>query len=498
MRSLAVVWGVALAACHDGRVVLELQLPERAELDPLRDADTLTLDVLRGGETVHSATIEVPARGAGLDFGDIPVGEGVQFEVRASTEAGRVVGFGRSVEAIEVSDDDEVRVPIVMRRAFAYLSGGDALVAIDASRGPGDDYVSMIDVGAPLLAVAAAGATELVVASASSVRLVSTSTHAVLPGEVPLLTVPHELAVSPDGRWAAISHRENLDGVSIVDLAALRAGAPVAPVFVEISRPGSVAIAGDVLWVLVNPVDSLSCSGTSSVVSMRVDAAAPAEVPLNGRASHLTADPGSGAAIVSVGCRDEVVAIDAPGAAPRLVYAGAGVGAATVARGRLWLTGTVGGVDAHLTLTDVGLDGSAPHTLDLPTTEERAVAVALEEAGQDGQIRLTADLHTAFAISALPDAAHVAIVDIAAYIGEASGDAGGGRPIVPEMQMITREYQLVQLDTGLAAQRLRLSCEITWQPGALLDDFRCARAPGQDEAPVPFAATDLSVVYGSR
>lgn len=64
--------------------------------------------------------------------------------------------------------------------------------------------------------------------------------------------------------------------------------------------------------------------------------------------------------------------------------------------------------------------------------------------------------------------------------------------------MITYEYQLVQLDTGLAAQRLRLSCDITWQPGALLDDFRCARAPGQDEAPVPFAATDLSVLHGSR
>ena len=66
------------------------------------------------------------------------------------------------------------------------------------------------------------------------------------------------------------------------------------------------------------------------------------------------------------------------------------------------------------------------------------------------------------------------------------------------MQRITFEYQQVQLDTGLAAQRLRLSCEISWEPGALLDDFRSARVPGQDEAPVAFAATDLSVLYGSR
>ncbi|MBZ0231498.1 MAG: hypothetical protein K8M05_04050, partial [Deltaproteobacteria bacterium] len=206
----------------------------------------------------------------------------------------------------------------------------------------------------------------------------------------------------------------------------------------------------------------------------------------------------SGTAIVAVGCANEVVAIDAPAGAPRLVYAAPGVGALTIADGRLWMTGHVEGPDAHLSIIEMSLDGRDPHTLALPSTEERAIATALEQAGQDGEIRLTADLHTAFAISVLPDGAHVAIVEIAAHLGEASGDAGGGRPVVPEMSLVTYEYQLVRLDTGLDAQRLRLSCAITWEPGALLDDFRCGRVPGQDDAPVTFAATDLSVLFGSR
>jgi hypothetical protein len=428
------------------------------------------------------------------------VRDALWFELRSTTAAGRVVGFGRAGAPVDVTDDDPVRVTIPLRRPFVYLAGADALVTVDATREPGEDYVSMMPVGAGVRAVAGtADGTELVVVTTSSVRLVATLTHAALSGEVALPSEPAELAVSADGRWAAVSHRAPPEGVSIVDLQALRAGAAVAPAFVAIDRPGAIGIAGGVVWVLKNPNDSLFCGGTSSVVSVPLDApAASPDIALTSRATDLTVDPGSGAAIVNIGCGNEVVAIDAPGGAPRSVYAAPGVGAVTVARGRLWMTGHVEGPDAHLSIIDMNLDGSDPHTLALPNTEERAVAVALEEAGQDGEIRLTADLHTAFALSVLPDGAHVAILEIAAYIGQASGDAGGGRPIIPEMQMITYEYQLVQLDTGLAAQRLRLSCEISWEPGALLDAFRCARVPGQDEAPVPFTATDLSVLYGSR
>jgi hypothetical protein len=503
VRVVVALWVIGLAACpacHDGRVTLDLDVPTAPQLDPLLDADLLTLDGIVDGENVYSSTIDVPERGAPLHFAEVPVRDDVWFELSASTIAGRVVGFGRSSESFDITDDDDVRVPIRVRKPMAYLAGADALVVVDGTGEPGEDYVSMVPTGAPVRAVAATrDGAELVVATPTSVRLLSTLTHAATSSDVPLVAEPRELAISADGRWAAVSHQAMPQGVSIIDLQALREGTAIAPTFVPIDRPGAIAIGGGVVWVLVNPIDSLFCSGTSSVVSVSLDApSASTAIPLVGRSGTLTADPDSGAALVAIGCADQIVAIDAPGGEPHTIFASPGLGSVTVANGRVWTTGTVNGVDAHLTLTDFNLDGSDPHTVELPTTEEHAVATALEESGQDGQIRLTADLHTAFAVSVLPDGAHVAIVDIAAYIGLASGDAGGGRPIIPDMQMITNEYQLVQLDTGLSAQRLRLACEISWDPGALLDSFRCATAPGQDEAPAPFAASDLSVLYGSR
>jgi hypothetical protein len=234
---------------------------------------------------------------------------------------------------------------------------------------------------------------------------------------------------------------------------------------------------------------------------MAVAKAAPAAtppIPLAGRGSDLAVDPASGAAVVVEGCGDRLTILDAPGAAPRTLFEGHGIGAVTVAGGRVWTTGHVEGAGAHLSVNDLPLAGGALHTLELPSTEERAVATALEQQGQDGQISLTADLHTAFAISVLPDGAHVAILDAAAYLGEPAGDAGGGRPIVPELTMVVRDYQLVQLDTGLGDQRLRLTCELSWEPGALLDDFRCGRVPGQDEVAVPFVPAEVTAIFGSR
>ncbi len=500
MRALTAIGVIALGACHEGRVRLELSAPAAAELDPQRGAESLTLVALAEGREVYASTIDVPARGEALGFGEVPVRDELWFEVRATAAAGRVVGFGRATEAVDVNDDEEVRVAMELRRPFAYLAGADSLVVVDATREPGEDYVTTMVVGGPVRGVAGSrDGAELVVVTDASVRLVSTSTHAALAGEVPLPSAPFAFAISDDGRWAAVSHRTAPEGLSIIDLQVLRDGAALAPAFVAIERPGAVGIGGGVAWVLKDPLDSFFCGGTSSVVSVPLDAPAAAPpIPLTARAGTLAVDPASGTAIVSVGCASEVVAIDVGGSAPRLVYAAPGVGALTVSGGRLWMTGHVEGPDAHLSIIDMGLDGSDPRTRALPSTEERAIAVALEEAGQDGEIRLTADLHTAFALSVLPDGAHVAILEIAAHIGEAAGDAGGGRPIVPEMQLLTYEYQLVRLDTGLDAQRLRLSCTITWEPGALLDDFRCGRVPGQDDSPVAFPASDLSVLYGSR
>ena len=494
-------WVLGLVACGDpGGVQLRLELPDDPALDPLVQVAELRLTARAGGEVVHTATVEDPVRGAPLDFGDVPVADGVEFELRGVAPSGRVVAYGRAA-AVDVGAEEVVEVPVRVRRPFVYLGGGDQLLAIDATLEPGEAYATTIDVGGPVSgAEVTADGADVVVATETALRLVSTATHARAGEEVALPGPTVDLAVSADGAWAATSHVTPEPGVSIVDLAALRAGAPADAVFVPGIRPGQIAIAGETLWVLEEPLDNLFCQGTSSLVAIPLadPGAASAPVPLPRASSHLTADPATGAALVSVGCEGMVVRIAGPGAPLEDFLTLDGLSAVGVDGGTLWAAGHVDGEDAHLLVAHVPLGGGATTVLALPNTEERAVAVQLEEAGQSGQIGLTADLHSAFAISVLPDGEHVAILDAAVYIGQASGDAGGGQPIIPMMQMVTYEYQLVQLDTGLGAQRMRTSCSITWEPGALLDDFVCGRAPGQDEAPVTFQPRGLTAIFGGR
>ncbi|MBZ0231544.1 MAG: hypothetical protein K8M05_04280, partial [Deltaproteobacteria bacterium] len=191
MRAGIAIWVIALGGCHDGRVRVELSAPAADALDPLRGAEELTLVARAGGDEVYASTIDVPERGAGLAFAEVPVRDDLWFEVRATAAAGRVVGFGRATEAVDVTDDDEVRVPIELRRPFAYLAGADALVVVDATGEPGNDYTTTMDVGGPARAVAGTrDGAELVVVTETAVRLVSTLTHAALSGEAPLPSPP--------------------------------------------------------------------------------------------------------------------------------------------------------------------------------------------------------------------------------------------------------------------------------------------------------------------
>jgi hypothetical protein len=491
-----------VAACGDGGgVQLRLELPEDPALDPLAQVAELRLTARAGGEVIHTATVTAPRRGAPMDFGDVPIADGVAFELAGVAPTGRVVAYGRSAAPIDVTLDQVIEVPVRVRRPFVYLSGGGALVAIDATLEPGDAYTTTIDVGGPVsgAAVTSDGA-DVVVATDAALRLVATATHQPGGVEVALPGPAVDLAISADGAWVATSHVAPAPGVAIVDLAALRAGEPTEATFVPGTRPGAVAIGGGQVWVLEEPIDDLFCTGISSVVAIPLDdpGSPSAPVALPRASGDLTVDPASGAAFVSVGCSGSLVRIAAPGASPEEVLDLPGLSALTVAGDALWAAGHVDGEDAHLTVAHVPLAGGDAEILDLPNTEERALAVQLEELGQSGLIGLSADLHSAYAIGVLPDGEHVAILDAAVYLGEEAGDAGGGQPVIPAMQMVTYEYQLVQLDTGLGAQRLRASCTITWEPGALLDDFRCARAPGQDEAPVSFQPGELTAIFGSR
>ncbi|HUH05346.1 MAG TPA: hypothetical protein VML75_25290 [Kofleriaceae bacterium] len=489
---------LGLVACSDGGgVALHLRVPADPALDPFaQSVAELTLSASADDRIIYVATRSGPVPGQTLDFGRVPIADGVGFELMVKAPTGRVIGFGRSAALVDVGPDDAVDVELEMRRPFSYVSGAGALLAIDGTREPGRDYASTIAVSAPVTAAVVAPTGDMIIAAVGNgLERVSTSTHVVDGERIELGAPIDDLTVSADGRWVIASHRVEPTGISIVALDGSRE-----PVFVPTSSASSIAIHGDTVWVLQDRLASIFCVGESTILTLSLadPLASGSTIVLGTAATDLAVDPATGAVMVALACLNRVVMIADPQAPPVALLDVPGASAVAVARGRVWVMGHRDGEGAHLILASVAVDGGAVDILEMPTLEERAEAVALSQTGQGGLIQMTADLAAAGEIAVLPDGEHVAILVTAVYGTLPAGDAGGGQPIVPKLTMITYEYQLVQLDTGLAAQRLRVYCSIEWDPGALLDDFACAQAPGQDEAAISFIPTDLTVLYGSR
>lgn len=494
---------VVIAGCGgEGGVELRLDLPSAAKLDPLDGrVSSVTLNVTAAGDTVYSATREFPGAGAGVDFGRVPIGEGLSFELVGRTSASQVVAYGRTPTPVDVSSDTAREVDVPVRRPYVYIAGADGVLAVDGTAEPDSGYDELIAPGATSRAVAVtADGSRIVVAAGGELGVISTADHEPGDNKVTLAAPAVHLAVSPDGHWAVVSHTDNADpdalrGVSIVDLD--RLGDADAVRFVATEAAGEVAVGNDTAWVLQNPLASLACTGDSSVAAIELDAGTAADsVDLGGPAVDIVA--GNGVVYAAMPCSNQVVKVLAGAVQPTPVLEVAGASALSLARGRLWAMGHIDGEFAHLILASSLVDGSDRKVLDLPTLEERAVATALVGPGQDGLIRMTADLASASEMTVLPDGEHVAILVTAVYLTDSSGDAGNGQPILPVVQMVTYEYQLVQLATGLPAQRLRTTCAISWDPGALLDDFACARAPGQDVSVVDFVPRRITALFGAR
>ncbi len=472
---------------------MRLDAPADPALDPFDlDIADLSLVATAGDEVVFEAKRHAPDRTAGVDFGRIPAVDGVRLELFGETASGRVVGYGQSAP-VDVTAEDQVEARIAFRRPFAYTAGNGALLAIDTTSEPGPGYaVALDDAGDAVSAVTSLPGGELLVAVVDgAVQRVRTTDHGLEGDAIPLAGPAVDLAASPSGRFAVVAHREmDLRGVSIVDLESGTA------TFVAAAFPQRVAVTDDTAWVLDGLQSNLFCSGTTRVLALDLaDPTTPAVTDFPTPATDLVADPTTGAVVVAVPCANEVAVIDAPGAPARPLFDVDGASAVALARGQVWAMGHVDEDDAHLILAHAPLSGGDAQVLAMPTIEERAVATALANTGQDGLLRMTADLAAANQISVLPDGEHVAILLTAGYITEPTGDDGAGGFVVPKLTMITVEYQLVQLATGLQAQRLRLSCAIQWEPGALLDDFACARAPGQDESPVPLLPRNLTTTF---
>jgi hypothetical protein len=208
--------------------------------------------------------------------------------------------------------------------------------------------------------------------------------------------------------------------------------------------------------------------------------------------------------VVAEPCADGVFAVRAGGTNQKKLATVASPTNVAVNGARVWGVGRESTGGAHLVLASANLDGTVLPPLTLRPTQELAKSTDLTEAGQTTEVRLDPDMVDAYSLSVLPDGHSVALLVHATYHAQpivrpvSFNGTIFDETIVPGIDMETYEYQLIDVTTGLLTQRLRTSCDIHWDPGAVLDNWACARAAGQDTTDMDFVPNQVTVLYGAR
>jgi hypothetical protein len=309
--------------------------------------------------------------------------------------------------------------------------------------------------------------------------------------------------------WRSRPTAVTAEGAAIVDVAALRAGQVVTPTLVPITGAARVAIGGQLAYVLAD-VDAVRCDVRSRIVRLPLDGAAPLpELTLDVAVSDLAVDPESETLYAPVPCQGRVERLRLAGetVTRETVLTLPTPGSVAVGAGRIWAVGAeLVGTGQRLVLASVGTDGSGSSRLEMPVTEERAVSIELDEPGHSAEMRLEADLLQPASLTVLPDGRQVALLVRAQFHAPKTIEPVEVFPgvivdsvILPEMDLETSEYLLIDTAAVTLVHRLRTRCDLTWLMGeAFIDIWACGRAPGQDVTADPFVPRGLAVLYGER
>lgn len=311
---------VLICSCHDGRLVIELSLPEDKRLDPLRQCErpddaqsctesdprlsqwTLTVEQAGKKQTSNSAI------GAGeLVIGQVPLDGPFDLRLAVHSATGQILGLGK-VSQIDASSDDDVRVLLRFRKPIAYITGGANIDVLDtASAG----IFALNPLEVPGVVDAAAARNGVLIGALTDKQLlrINTSDHCVDPARclAPIGVAVagqsnHCVEIDPNGETAAICHDSRL---TLIDT--LAAQAPRTRQVDLPGRPTKIAYHpdGKKLWVLL---DGLSRGCDSKIPSqlVQLDIAAgrivAGPVALGGPASDLVIDPHDGGVLISVPC----------------------------------------------------------------------------------------------------------------------------------------------------------------------------------------------------
>ena len=500
VRFCILVLGAATAACQaEGSVRIVIDEPEVVALSPLDDRlATVALTIESPGAPAQMFGGSAASREP-LPLGDFKVTDGATFQLEGRALGGRLVGYGRVLDPIEISATEETVIHVPFRRPYAYVATGDALVAFNTAVDTSEGFELTAWTSPQTTAVAATpDGLDVLVASNGKVLLLDTSKHTPHGGEASAGDVA-DMVISPDGHHAALLHTDVPSGVTIVDLDALRAGSrDEASFFVPVENAIGLDISDTRAWVLAND-DRVSCALGSSVRGVGFVDGVPLDPPkaLDGCATAIDVSPDGSMLAVGIEGRGLVVRSLEEEGTPEVVVALDGPSAVTIAAGRAFAVGAASSAEGvGLVLASVGLDGSDPVTLALQPDVIAPTYDLATEAGQTVQLtrRLTADSLDALEISALPDGSAIAVWTTTGFHGAAETvtiptSEGDVLVSLDAVDVSTAEYLLLDAREGIAVQAARTACT--------LSDPSPARDCGVTTS-ARFTAQGGAILYGDR
>jgi hypothetical protein len=302
-----------LAACSGdgtGSLELTLTLPTEPDLRPT-GMTTVTVTATAPGAPPISTTSVLD--GNRFSAGDLPVGEAVQIGVVLRDVSNRIVGVGQAGQPVDLLGDEGTKVEIPVRRPFVYASSANALVSFDPTLDPRDAKFqrTLPGISSPRFTVSVGG-DRLAVVSDAPVPIGETATNAIV-GTVDIPSGVRDATAVPGTSKLAIAHAT---GISIADLDARDAVTvdvgPVDRVTVGPSADGSLVAHGLIGRVAPPelPPPMGTCTGTSSLVRVSIDAPEPAPPISFGQAvSDLAAAPNAPMLFVTLPCAGQVARV---------------------------------------------------------------------------------------------------------------------------------------------------------------------------------------------